>query len=273
MRVQAGDVMALMRDGGEQSPSPLAAHLGDARQEGGASGAALVAEDVCRGFGRERVLRGVCLGAPRGSGIAILGANGAGKSTLLRVLAALLRPQRGQVRVYGQDPWIAPGARRRVGFVGHEPMLYGGLSTLENLRLFAALYGLPDARPRAEAACRLLEIRRPHDPVRALSRGMQQRAALARALVHGPEILLLDEPFTGLDPEAAQSLGEYLAGFRARGGTVIAATHSPVEALRIADRAHVLARGRLSGAQPLAGMDAGALQAWYRAAAAPAGAG
>jgi heme exporter protein A len=228
----------------------------------------VVAENIWRAFGRERVLRGVSLAAPAGSGIAILGPNGAGKSTLLRLLAALLRPQQGQVRICGEDPWASPTIRRSVGFVGHEPMLYGGLSARENLRLFAALHGLGDAQSRVERVCALFRVRRPDEPLRSLSRGMQQRVALARAFVHEPRVLFLDEAFTGLDPEAADRLVDLLSRFRAGGGAVVAATHSPAEAIRMADRAHVLAGGRLAGAQPLAGMDADDVQAWYRAAVA-----
>lgn len=228
---------------------------------------AISAEDVWRTLGRERVLRGVRVAVPPGGGVAILGPNGAGKSTLLRILAAVLRPQRGSVRVFGDDPWTSPEARRKIGFVGHEPMLYGGLSPLENLRLFASLCGLPDGRARADAVCDLLGIPHRHDPVRTLSRGMQQRAALARAIVHRPQALLLDEALTGLDPEAARRLYEFLTEFRAAGGAVVLTTHSPAEALRIADRAHVLAGGRLSEAHPLAGLDADAVEAWYRTAA------
>ncbi len=225
---------------------------------------AVAAEDVWRAFGRERVLRGIRVAVPPCSGVAILGPNGAGKSTLLRVLAGVLRPQHGQVRIHGEDPRISPDARRKIGFVAHEPMLYGGLSVLENLQLFASLYDLPDGRARAEAMCDLLDIRRRHDPVRSLSRGMQQRAAVARAVVHRPSVLLLDEAMTGLDPEAAQRLYEFLAGFRSAGGTAVLTTHSPAEALRVADRAYVLAGGRLSDVQPLAGLDADGVQAWYR---------
>lgn len=227
----------------------------------------VVAADVWRAFNRESVLRGVDIAVSPGSGIAILGPNGSGKSTLLRVLAALLRPHRGQVLIGGEDPWRSPAARRRVGFVAHEPMLFGGLSVLENLRLFATLYDLPDGRARAEAACEQLDISRRRDPVRSLSRGMQQRAALARAIVHRPRVLLLDEATTGLDPAAAQGFYGFLAGFRAGGGTVVMTTHSPAEALRVTDRAYVLTQGRLGDARPLAGMNADAVQAWYRAEA------
>ncbi len=229
---------------------------------------AVAATDVWRAFQRERVLAGVELAIPSGAAAAIMGPNGAGKSTLLRVLAASLRPQRGRVRIHGEDPWRVPAARRRIGFVGHEPMLYGGLSVLENLRLFTSLYGLPDGRARADEVCALLRIDRRGDPVRNLSRGMQQRAALARAIVHRPEVLLLDEALTGLDPDAAERLAEFLAEFRAGGGTVVLTTHSPAEALRNADRVYVLAGGRLSEGWPLAGMTVDAVQAWYRSVSA-----
>jgi len=228
---------------------------------------ALQADDVARSYGRERVLRGVTLAVPPGGGVAILGSNGAGKSTLLRVLAAGLRPLRGRVRVHGLDPWTDPEARRAIGFVGHEPMLYGGLSAVENLRLFAALYGVRDIRERVAWACDLVGLSRPDDPVRSLSRGLVQRAAVARALVHRPSVLLLDEALVGLDPGAAARLTAFLLEFRRQGGAVVLTTHHPAEALRIADVAYVLAGGRLTTPLGLGGVDAGALEAWYGAAA------
>ncbi len=225
----------------------------------------MVAEDVWKAFGSARVLRGVSLSVAPGSASAILGPNGSGKSTLLGVLAALLRPSRGRVHVYGEDPFVEPAARSMIGFVAHEPMLYGRLSALENLHLFASLYGLRNPRARAEEACDLVGLRRPHDPVHRLSRGLQQRAALARAIVHTPQLLLLDEPMTGLDPEGRDRLRRILDTVRAQGGTVIMATHSPEEALLFADHGFVLTEGRLGDPLPLRGLDAEALQAWYLA--------
>jgi len=233
---------------------------------------ALTAEDVSRSYGRERVLRGVTLAVGPGGGIAILGPNGSGKSTLLRVLAASLRPSAGRVRVYGRDPFSDPDARRAIGFVAHEPMLYGGLSAVENLRLFAALYGVADARARASWACDLVGLRRRDEPVRVLSRGLVARAALARAVVHRPTVLLLDEALGGLDLDAAARVTEFLGAFRRDGGAVVLTTHHPAEALRIADSAHVLIRGRVGPSQPLGGMDAAGLETWYRAAAGTEGA-
>ncbi len=240
--------------------------LPDAVASAAGDHAAVSAVDVWKSYGRDRVLRGISIEVSPGSGIAILGPNGAGKSTLLRVLAALLRPLRGAVRIQGRDPWADPEARGGVGFVGHEPMLYGGLSALENLRLFAALYGAEDPRARAAWACDLVGLTRRDDPVRVLSRGLVQRAALARALVHRPAVLLLDEPFAGLDLDAAARFADYLRTFRSHGGALVLATHHAAEALRGAGDAYVLVDGRLIGPQPLVRMDAAALEGWYRSA-------
>ncbi len=224
---------------------------------------AVSAEDLWRSYGRKPVLRGVSLAVPPGQSLAILGPNGSGKSTLLRVLGAALRPQRGRIWICGEDPFADPLPRRMIGFVGHEPMLYGGLSVIENLRLLATLYGLPDGGARAASVCDLLRIDRPMTPVRRLSRGVQQRAALARALLHRPTVLLLDEPFTGLDPEGADDLRRILREFsRGRGATILT-THSPAEAISVADVAAVLAGGRITAPRLLAGMDAATLRTWY----------
>ena len=234
------------------------------------AGAAVHAEGLWKGFGRRRVLRGLGLVVAPGQALAILGPNGSGKSTLLRVLAAILRPAEGRVRIYGEDPFRVPGARRDIGFVTHEPMLYGGLSVLENLRLLAVLYGLADGWARAEEVCDRLRIARRAEPIRGLSRGIQQRAALARALLHRPRVLFLDEAFTGLDPEGVDDLARILRGFCRDGGALILTTHSPAEALGAAGRAAVLVGGRLGPARGLDGMQVDAVRAWYLDAAAGA---
>jgi len=209
------------------------------------------------------VLRGASLTLPAGRCLAILGPNGSGKSTLLRVLAAALRPRRGRVRICGADPFTDPSTRGRIGFVGHEPMLYGGLSVTENLHLLAVLYVLADGRERAAHLCHLLGIDRPTTLVRSLSRGSQQRAALARALLHRPAVLLLDEPFTGLDLGVADRLDRLLREFCRDGGAIVMTTHSAAEALRVADDAAVLIGGRLSALNGLAGLDLDGLRSWY----------
>jgi len=146
-------------------------------------------------------------------------------------------------------------------------MLYGGLSVSENLRLLAILYDLSDGRERAARVCDLLGIDQRTALVRTLSRGGQQRAALARALLHRPAVLLLDEPFTGLDPGGADDLDQILREFCREGGAIIMTTHSAAEALRVAHEAAVLTGGRLTAPSALAGMDPEALRSWYGEAA------
>lgn len=229
------------------------------------AGGAIDAREVWRGFGRERVLRGISLDVAPGAALAVFGPNGSGKSTLLRVLAGLLRPARGTVVVGGEDLFAVPSARRRIGYVGHEPMLYGGLTVAENLALFATLYGRHGARGRIDELCALLGLTRWRDTVTArLSRGLLQRAAIARALVHGPAVLLLDEPFAGLDPDGAAHLATHLDDFQRSGGALVLATHRADEAARNAGEARVLRNGRLSPALRLAGVDAAAVETWYR---------
>jgi ABC-type multidrug transport system ATPase subunit len=228
---------------------------------------AVSAVDLWRGYGWTPVLRGVSLAVSPGQSLAILGPNGSGKSTLLRVMSAALRPQRGRIRIFGEDPFADLLPRRMIGFVGHEPMLYGGLSVMENLGLLATLYDLSDGGARVTNVCQLLGIDRSSAPVRRLSRGLQQRAALARALLHRPSVLLLDEPFTGLDPEGADALRSILQEFSRSGGATVLTTHSPAEAIRVADAAAVLAGGRLTPPRRLAGTDPATLRAWYAVAA------
>jgi heme exporter protein A len=221
------------------------------------------AEDLWRNYGRQPVLRSVTLTVPAGRCLAILGPNGSGKSTLLRVIGATLRPRRGRVRILGGDPFADPSVRRRIGFVGHEPMLYGGLTVSENLCLLAILYDLRDGPERTARVCDLMGIDQPTALVRSLSRGSQQRAALARALLHRPAVLLLDEPFTGLDPGGADDLGRILREFCREGGATIMTTHNAAEALRVADDGAVLVGGRLTIPSALGGMDPAALRSWY----------
>ncbi len=224
---------------------------------------AISADGLWYSYGRHRVLRGVDLAVAAGRGLAVLGPNGSGKSTLLRILAAIARPRAGRLRMHGGDPFADPSVRWRIGFVGHEPMLYRGLSVTENLLLLAALYELSDGPARAARLCDLLRIDRPTALIRTLSRGMQQRAALARALLHRPRVLLLDEPFTGLDPDGADDLCRILEEFRQEGGAVVVTAHSETEALRVADEAAVLVAGRLTAPRGLVDVTAEALRAWY----------
>jgi heme ABC exporter ATP-binding subunit CcmA len=203
------------------------------------------ARGLTRSYGAVRALRGVDLTLRAGEVLLVLGPNGAGKSTLLRSLAGLLRPQAGSVTVAGrllsrEDP----SARRPIGLLSHESLLYDELSLLENLMFVARLYDLPDARARSEAALAaqgLLE--RKAERPRSLSRGMLQRAAIARALLHDPRLLLLDEPFTGLDAVAADRLRSLLATHRTADRAMVIVTHHASEAWDLATRVGVLVAG------------------------------
>ncbi len=206
---------------------------------------------LVRHFGERTVLAGVSLELPPGTTVAVLGRNGAGKSTLLRILATLLRPHAGTVEVLGEPlPARAFAARGRVGFLGHDPLLYRDLSPRENLRLHARLHRVPAAR--VEELLDAVELgARADEAVRTLSRGMVQRAAIARAVLHAPELLLLDEPRANLDPGAAARL-EPLIG-RPSGVTRVLTSHDPPAALAEADLVLALHGGRPAYAGPASG--------------------
>jgi heme exporter protein A len=195
-----------------------------------------------RRYGERLALSGVTVSVPHGATLAVLGANGAGKTTLLRVLAGLLRPHGGTARVLGaelpRERWKVPG---KVGYLGHEPLLYRDLSGRENLRYHAALHRAPERRVEEVLGAIGMEARA-DEPVRDLSRGMVQRLAVARAVLHEPELLLLDEPRANLDPAAAELL-EPLIG-RASGRTRVLVSHDVEGALSESDLALGLRGGR-----------------------------
>jgi heme exporter protein A len=206
-----------------------------------------------RRYGGLPVLRGVDLDVERGESVALFGPNGAGKTTLLRTLAGLLRADSGSVSVLGRALPADAALRRRIGYLGHESFLYRDLDARENLAYYARLFGVPASRIDVllgEVGLAAVSARR----VSAYSRGMLQRLALARAVLHEPELLLLDEPLTGLDPEGVELFARLLGVLRGRGVTVLMATHDIERALAVATRAVVLGRGRIvwdSGAGPL----------------------
>jgi heme exporter protein A len=222
----------------------------------------LVVCDVSRHFGRRRALHRVNLTCHAGEIVGLLGPNGAGKSTLLSILSTLLAPSSGEVR-YGDQTAGQAGAalRDHLGLLGHDLYLYPELTARENLAFFAALYGLDDGPERIRAALRhaLLDDRA-DDLVSGFSRGMRQRLALERALLHAPRLLLLDEPFTGLDDASGQTLVARLKGLRAHGHIVVLATHDLDLAEGLFDRAAVLRDGRLLDV----GAGAGTLRERYR---------
>jgi heme exporter protein A len=207
----------------------------------------LVVDDVSRHFGRRRALTRISLTCRAGTILGLLGPNGAGKSTLLAILSTLLAPTSGHVR-YGELEARSAGAvlRGRLGLLGHDLYLYPELTARENLEFFARLYGLPAARERVLAALRSAGLsERADDAVSGFSRGMRQRLALERALLHGPRLLLLDEPFTGLDDASGQALVRRLRGLRDHGAMVIVATHDLDLAEGLLDEVAVLRDGRL----------------------------
>ena len=224
----------------------------------------VAAEGVSRHYGRRAALIRVSLDCRAGSIIGLLGPNGAGKSTLLGILATLVAPTAGLVR-YGGRPAGEWGdtLRARIGVLGHESYLYDDLTAAENLAFFARLYDVRDRDRRVAAALDQARLTlRAHDRVGAFSRGLRQRLALERALLHEPRLVLLDEPFTGLDDESIGLLVARLAGLRARGAIVVMATHDFEAAEAVTDRALCLQGGRLI---PIAA-GAGTLRARYRQA-------
>jgi heme exporter protein A len=214
-----------------------------------------------RRFGERLALEDVTLNVPAGATLAILGPNGAGKSTLLRILAGLLRPTDGVVRVLGRalpdEGWAVRG---RVGFLAHEPMLYRELTARENLRFHAGLFGV--SRARVEDVLDAVGLgARADDRVAELSRGMTQRVSVARAVLHDPEVLLLDEPAANLDPGAAEQVGPLIG--RGSGRTRVLTSHDPQAALIDADLILALRGGRPVHAGPAGGLDPDALRALY----------
>ncbi len=203
---------------------------------------ALSLRALTRRYGERTALADVTLELAEGLTLAVLGPNGAGKSTLLRVLATLLRPHGGEVEVFGNRlPAGGAEVRGRLGLLAHEPMLYRELSARENLRLQAALHGIGAERIEALLASVSLE-RRGDEPLRTLSRGLIQRAAVCRVLLHDPDLLLLDEPYANLDPAARRVL-EPLIG-RESGKTRVVVSHDPASAKEDSDLVLGLARGR-----------------------------
>jgi len=223
------------------------------------------AHGLVRSFGGRRAVDGVSFALAGGECLAVFGPNGAGKTTLLRMLAGLLKPTAGAARIAGVELPGGPDVRSVVGLISHASMLYGALTARENVELAAKLYGV--SRPR-DAALRSLERMRVADraetPVRSLSRGLQQRVSVARAMVHEPEVVLLDEPFTGLDAAGAAALSGALVELRSNGAALILVTHNIEEGLSLATRAAIMNGGRFVRVEEREGLDAAAYAASYR---------
>jgi heme exporter protein A len=224
--------------------------------------AALELRALTRRYGERLALADLTFTLEAGQTLAVLGPNGAGKTTLLRLLSTLLRPHSGELRVLGhplpQEGWAVRG---RIGLLGHEPLLYRELTARENLAFHAALHGVEAGRAEQLLTAVGME-RRADEPVRTLSRGMVQRVAVCRALLHDPELLLLDEPRANLDP-AASDLVEPLIG-RASGRTRVIVSHDPAGLLAEADLVLGLVRGRVRLLAKPDGLDPAALTGLYR---------
>lgn len=224
--------------------------------------AAVELADVGRAYGERVALRGVTLALPRGRTLAVLGPNGAGKTTLLRILATLLRPHAGRARVLGselpRDGWAVRG---RVGLLAHEPLLYRDLTVRENLRFHARLHGVASGRVE-ELLDRVGLAGRADEPLQTLSRGMAQRAAICRAVLHEPELLLLDEPFANLDPGAAEAVDPLIG--RASGAARVLISHDVELGLAEADLVLGLRAGRQALLAPAAEVDVADLRGLYR---------
>ncbi len=218
-------------------------------------GPLLEARGLRRSFGRMQVLRNIDLALSPGEALAVAGPNGAGKTTLLRLLAGLMRPTAGEIRVLGRPLTRGDGeARRALGLVSHQSLLYDDLSLRENLEFAARLYGLDRPRERAFAGLEAAGLAgRADESPRRLSRGLTQRAAIARALLHRPRILLLDEPFTALDAASADRLREELRRRLAEGLGLIIVTHHLSEVWEVASRIAVLVEGRWAADESRAG--------------------
>jgi heme exporter protein A len=227
---------------------------------------AIAARGLEKRFGRAVALAGLDLEVPAGSSLAVLGPNGAGKSTLLRLLAGLSHPTAGSLRVAGERA-NHRRARARVGLIGHETFLYPELTARENLIFAGRLQRVRDPARRADALLAEAGLEPvAHRRAGGFSRGMAQRVAIARGLVHDPAVVLLDEPFTGLDRRASEQLALRLAALRDGAHTLVLVTHELAHAVRLADAAIVLCAGRVAHAQRGA-LDAAALERAYLGAA------
>jgi heme exporter protein A len=208
---------------------------------------ALESKGIEKKFGYSYAVRNVSLEVRRGEFVALFGSNGAGKTTFLKVAAGLMRPTKGTLSIEGFDVGRqAEEARRRIGFLSHNTFVYRDLSPLENLKFFCSLYGVSNSEERLLDLLKRVDLaQRASEPVRAFSRGLQQRVGIARALLHNPSLILLDEPYTGLDAKAAQTLNSILDEAVGAGKTVILTTHDLDQGLRAATRAVILDRGKV----------------------------
>jgi heme exporter protein A len=228
--------------------------------------ALIVVTKLVKRFGPKVVLRGLDFSVQPGEFVALLGPNGAGKTTFLRILSSLSSPTMGRVCVAGHElPRQASAVRLRLGVVSHLPLLYGDLTAEENLRFYGRMYGVVHAEKRIDEVLNLVGLLpRRRDLVRTFSRGMQQRLAIGRAIIHDPEVLLLDEPHTGLDQDACEMLDSVLGQVAARGRTVVMTSHDLTRVEDMASRFDVLTRGSVQASIRKEDLPRDGLLAFYR---------
>jgi heme exporter protein A len=221
--------------------------------------------NVYKRYGRKTVLRGVTLGVEAGQVMALLGANGAGKTTLMRLVAGLARPASGEIALGGASLSKAGAELRRyIGVVSHLPLLYDNLSGYENLAFFARLYDMQEAAPRIEAVLHSVDLwAQRRELVRTYSRGMMQRLAIGRAILHDPPVLLLDEPDTGLDQTSAEMLHRLISRLGAVNRAILLTTHNLERALAWADSLAILVGGKIVHSTPTAGLSGAELRRIY----------
>ena len=228
----------------------------------------IIVRKLVKRFGLKTVLRGVDFEVQPGEFVALLGPNGAGKTTVLRILASLSRPSLGEVNIAGYRlPAQAAQVRARLGVVSHLPLLYGDLTAEENLRFYARMYNISDYEARITEVLEMvgLEARR-HDLVRTYSRGMQQRLAIGRAVLHDPDVMLFDEPYTGLDQDASSMLDDVLETVASQGRTVVMTSHDLARAEDLATRFDILSRGVVSASASRRELKKTNLLAFYKQA-------
>jgi heme exporter protein A len=223
---------------------------------------------LTKSFGSHVALRDIALVVARGKFLTLVGPNGAGKTTLVRILASLSRPTFGELWVDGMSLTdSAAEVRRRVGFISHQPLLYGDLTAEENLVFYSQMYGLPDAADRIEKVLEQVGLwARRRDAVRTFSRGMQQRLSIARAILHRPAVMLLDEPYTGLDQQATAMLDEVMRAVSTASLTVLMTTHDLNRGLIMSDQVAILAAGRLVYHAPRVDLDETSFRQIYQSA-------
>lgn len=228
----------------------------------------IIVNHLIKRFGPKTVLKDLSFQVENGEFVAIVGPNGAGKTTFLRILSSLSKPTMGEISIAGfRLPAQASKVRQRMGVVSHLPLLYDDLTALENLKFYGRMYAVTELTDRCNIVLDLVGLsNRSNDLVRTFSRGMQQRLAIGRAVLHDPDVLLLDEPHTGLDQDACNMLDSVLKEVAVQGRTVVMTSHDFVRVQNLADRFDVLSRGKIIASARSNELDQDGLQAFYRKA-------